>query len=339
MTVIMSAIQVCDRCGKPIKEKQLQSGDQVPEVRREGLMVSKVVVASSGAEPKFESLVQFDDICGPCFEVVDNLLARVRLDEPPKSKSKRKSRSRKPKVPPAAASAGTGKSESAPKGKSPKEESTADTAVAVPAPVKVAPYVEEFDEVKVEAARHEDMKAASEVVESVAESKDSDAASSASASDVVEVSEAAEPTKSSKAKPSKEVKGSSEPDGGSGAGAVAAKDGSKSNGKKISEPSKRRVKTSKPKVGSKPTATEKEKAAEVVPVEEGKSSSPETTEGLEAGWADSPYTPDPETGDVYDPKTGELIHRGSGGPPKLVDVTLADAKGGCSSGGKASYPF
>lgn len=82
MTVRTNALQVCDRCQKPFNEKNLKAGDAVPTFKQKGLVVTETVGSNLEAEPKYNVLFAFDDMCPDCQTAVTNLLAKVRLDAP-----------------------------------------------------------------------------------------------------------------------------------------------------------------------------------------------------------------------------------------------------------------
>jgi hypothetical protein len=62
--------QICDRCHKPYAEEEHEYGKPTPEYARKSYVLSHGDVA----------VLTFEDLCAKCDEVVQGLIARMKLD-------------------------------------------------------------------------------------------------------------------------------------------------------------------------------------------------------------------------------------------------------------------
>ncbi len=93
MAVRVLVSQVCDRCGNPFNETNVVFGADLPVISRETISAQKIGV--SGAVVQF----QFEDLCVGCGKEVEELMAKIRMDD---SKVVTETKEKRTKAPPAA---------------------------------------------------------------------------------------------------------------------------------------------------------------------------------------------------------------------------------------------
>jgi predicted Fe-S protein YdhL (DUF1289 family) len=96
MAVRVLVHQVCDRCGNPFDEKQVDYGTDLPKIERATISAQRI--NASGAVVLF----QFEDLCPGCGKEVEELMSKIRMDD---SKKSDVTKDKKAKAPPAASAA------------------------------------------------------------------------------------------------------------------------------------------------------------------------------------------------------------------------------------------
>lgn len=89
MAIRIAMNVICDRCIKPYEQKNLEYGEDVPEVLREKLVLRR----ESEPDPKTGEvkevvLFEYNDLCPSCRKVVDKAIQKLKMEpQPPKKKN------------------------------------------------------------------------------------------------------------------------------------------------------------------------------------------------------------------------------------------------------------